>query len=464
MLRPSSQLILTVSAVMAFFASVVFYFMPFQGVFELFGASKQTVFLSLLGISAVAAIWVTVLDGAVTPQELNTLLLYLPLAVYIGIIATTTKVYMGDTMPLMVLSFINPVFVFLAMRAIPRKRVIVTLLYICGLIYVVLAGLAFQKTLGNNVVDLRQAFADYFTHETWEEARITHQNISEFLAYTILIGTAYISFKRPVSSLALIAVSLLAFFLMLAAGGRTATVAALLVVISFGLHLVGRFDKKLMMLMAAGFVGLVAMLATVDSSVYIKMLEQSDFVGAKRFLSLFDSDDQTMRGEFFANAWELWLLNTKNMIIGSGMNYFPVYGNYYDLGAYPHNIFLELLAEYGVVGLVAFCLPVIYILYWRHREFGNFYGNSALENAIFAIFLFKFIDMNYTGGLRECWTFVFFTMLLLPRIENTKAGKGLVFNTSRKRKRRKGKGRSKSRSKSVEQVPQTAAAVSGSTS
>jgi len=84
-----------------------------------------------------------------------------------------------------------------------------------------------------------------------------------------------------------------------------------------------------------------------------------------RFVKLFRQvgDDSVVlsanRFSYFGFAIKLWL---SAPIFGNGLGSFSIsYRNMELSGSYPHNMFLEILAEYGLIGLVLFLMVLVYV-------------------------------------------------------------------------------------------------------
>jgi len=55
----------------------------------------------------------------------------------------------------------------------------------------------------------------------------------------------------------------------------------------------------------------------------------------------------------FSSAFEMI---SESPLMGKGLGSFPIYFNEYDVPDYPHNMIIEILAEIGIVGLMAFSI------------------------------------------------------------------------------------------------------------
>jgi O-antigen ligase len=224
--------------------------------------------------------------------------------------------------------------------------------------------------------------------------------------YFALMGYDFKKIKKYFRCL-LFLLGLLSFFSMLLIGGRSSIISTIVVVGgSFLLSLKRSKDKKIIFI---SFFAIMILLIVLRTYIF-------ETAAVKRFLPLlnFSSFDPISRILLYKKALELFSLNLKNLIFGAGINYFPVYINAYSCGFYPHNIFLELLAEYGVFGTILFLSPIFFILKVRKKRFGSIVGNSPEEELIFLLALYFWIVYMFTKGLRVSWELIFFTYLLMP--------------------------------------------------
>lgn len=76
-----------------------------------------------------------------------------------------------------------------------------------------------------------------------------------------------------------------------------------------------------------------------------------------RFMVLFTEDSggasSSGRIDRFSSAFEMI---SESPLMGKGLGSFPIYFNEYDVPDYPHNMIIEILAEIGIVGLMAFSI------------------------------------------------------------------------------------------------------------
>lgn len=84
----------------------------------------------------------------------------------------------------------------------------------------------------------------------------------------------------------------------------------------------------------------------------------------------------------------------ENPILGLGIGGFGIYAYKLDENIYPHNIFLEIGAELGIVGLVLFTAAIIYIFVLSIKLIKH-----PHIQIYFALFLFVFFNYLKSGGL-----------------------------------------------------------------
>jgi O-antigen ligase len=96
-----------------------------------------------------------------------------------------------------------------------------------------------------------------------------------------------------------------------------------------------------------------------------------------------------------------------NPIFGNGVGSWPIYFDTLDERNYPHNILVEILTEFGLVGFLFFCILLILVF----RNIGSFLKSGQFYPAvlIFLLFLNTFINAFVSGDLPD--NRVFFTMV-----------------------------------------------------
>ncbi|MEW9698216.1 O-antigen ligase family protein [Paenibacillus sp. SI8] len=117
----------------------------------------------------------------------------------------------------------------------------------------------------------------------------------------------------------------------------------------------------------------------------------------------------------YATAIAMW---SEHPVVGEGVGSFPIQYNGLDTTGYPHNIFLEILSETGIVGLILFLALLLAAL---HRLFVDsiklkIWLNSA-HLCVLLGFTYMFMNANVSGDLNENRVFFSFMALCFSLIE-----------------------------------------------
>ena len=126
----------------------------------------------------------------------------------------------------------------------------------------------------------------------------------------------------------------------------------------------------------------------------------------KRLLWLANEDvqDSSMRFELWSAAIQLWLQSPSSLLFGHGPQQFPLLAGYDDPGLYPHNFILELLSEYGLLGLSLFLsAPCYLILCQAKRGWAHF---TKLKSPFFLVYYLAVL--SFSGALESLWPLFFF--------------------------------------------------------
>ena len=126
----------------------------------------------------------------------------------------------------------------------------------------------------------------------------------------------------------------------------------------------------------------------------------------KRLLWLANEDvqDSSMRFELWSAAIQLWLQSPSSLLFGHGPQQFPLLAGYDDPRMYPHNFILELLSEYGLIGLSLFLsAPCYLILCQAKRGLAHF---TKLKSPFFLVYYLAVL--SFSGALESLWPLFFF--------------------------------------------------------
>lgn len=129
-------------------------------------------------------------------------------------------------------------------------------------------------------------------------------------------------------------------------------------------------------------------------------------LGIQRFLWLFESDidDPSKRLTLWIAAIQCWLESPQTIFLGIGPQQFPEFAGYGIKGMYPHNIILETLAEYGLVGLF---LLVAAPLFLFRKTLCRQLACGTNDCAPLLFLCYQFILFMFTGSLASMWPLFF---------------------------------------------------------
>jgi len=241
-----------------------------------------------------------------------------------------------------------------------------------------------------------------------------YQNINVYIGMFIISSFYFIRNKQVIKKYVLFLAIIFGVFTASIIGGRGGFVAILFVLCIYIIRLFLRnYKNKLFIFRYIFYTSIIAIttLIFIDKLLFI----YDNALTINRLSTLFNADDSSQRIYLFTNAIELFLSSWKTFLFGGGINSFPIYIKSYSLGMYPHNVILELLAEYGIFGFFLFIFPILYVFYKRKLSGYFIYCESLVEDMVIKMyFVYFWILAQFTGGLRYSWVLIFFTFLLMP--------------------------------------------------
>jgi O-antigen ligase len=98
---------------------------------------------------------------------------------------------------------------------------------------------------------------------------------------------------------------------------------------------------------------------------------------------------------YYNQSLDYW---KQNFLFGSGIGSWPILHNGVDVNNYPHNIFLEIGTELGLMGIVLFIVMHVYLIKALHGANKKFYSFSLM---ITSILIFYFINTLVSGDVNE---------------------------------------------------------------
>lgn len=188
--------------------------------------------------------------------------------------------------------------------------------------------------------------------------------------------------------------------LLMSVVGARSVFVALIIVLLTNLFFKSKFN----------FLLLFIVLSLVYLTFHRFLIQLSENILLMQRFAALGEDDSSSRVFLFSSAIDLWLLDVKTFLFGSGIGYFPIYINADGPGWYPHNFILEILAELGVVAL----MPIVFLLFMAFSNGNIIYRVSPIyEIHVFSFFLYCFISYQFMGGLNSIWLPMFFMFLVI---------------------------------------------------
>lgn len=401
--------------IIAFFivtAALLFSYLPFLYFLPYLKIEKSSIFILLIILIIILFIIKNIKYIHTKAIKLNKHHTYIFL-LYMGFVFYALFSYLvigdllNDTFTIRTLSIVNPIFAIFAMVCIKNKRhVIITLFIYSGCYFLLLI-------VGYFAGDIQLAF-NYFQIFFYGVEKPAYQNINMYIGLFTLCMIRLVNKNSLIIRNIKFILSIFCIFGMLQIGGRASLVAILVV---FLLHFSARFLSSKFNSLFIFKIIIIYTSSLIVLSFYVDniLLFFQNTIAGQRFLILTDSSDSSQRIYLFSKAIELFLRDPKNIIFGAGINGYPIYISSKSAGYYPHNILLELLCEYGILGTILFLSHIIYILRLRKKKLGSYYGNSFDEQTFFLLFIYFSIINLFTSGLRYSWVFIFFTYLMIPQ-------------------------------------------------
>ena len=236
------------------------------------------------------------------------------------------------------------------------------------------------------------------------------------LTFLFLVGE-----KRKIIKFFTFISIMLVSFLFFSAGGRMPIVALLIAVIYAAYQLI-KIHKGVVFVRK----GTKTLLyASLFGSVVIVFLAAKGFFNTLlyRFGVLFHEAGGGLsasgRIERFITALDIF---KQNPIFGAGLGSFPIYYNGIDLPDYPHNIVLEILAEFGLIGFVVFSLYFLLTIYRGMIVKDRRWYMSNLQLTVACLFIYYLANSMVSGDVNSNRPMYVFMSLLcvIPFIKKIK--------------------------------------------
>lgn len=192
--------------------------------------------------------------------------------------------------------------------------------------------------------------------------------------------------------------------LMLGLGSRGPFVAmfiSAMVIVGVNLRL-GRNIRQI----TAQLVGLIAIICVIIGTVFF--FETSGMELPRTVQRLQEAREQGFEGSTrFEGYVTTWRMLDESPIVGRGIGSWPVLTGRGDIRAYPHNIFLEIFFELGLVGLLLFVALLLYV--WRLIPPVRVLRREPWMMLAVAQLLSAFLNANISGDMNDnklFWAFL----------------------------------------------------------
>ncbi|WP_158247311.1 O-antigen ligase family protein [Geothermobacter hydrogeniphilus] len=215
-------------------------------------------------------------------------------------------------------------------------------------------------------------------------------------ASLLLLTVAIYSNMHKIIKLACLSWVVFGSYILLVIGGRGPFIAVAVPVLLIGLL---TFSFRQGVYKNKGF--FIIFLIAIFGGFYLNHLLDSDYVPVtlRRLMLLFGNDignSAVERLHFIKDSINYWV---SAPILGHGIGSWPILNNGSDVRGYPHNVFLEVIVEFGIIG---FLLLIGFIV----KSISNLVRDDRLryDPIILAIVMFlmnTFINSLFSGDLPD---------------------------------------------------------------
>lgn len=291
------------------------------------------------------------------------------------------------------LYLINTITIFLCTNFSKLKFYVTKIIYGLSLFYLIACFASFYFLAENQA----SGFINIFTIFGINFDGSIYQNIGLWLSFLVLISFNYLkntsnNFNQNKSNFFFhLFVFISSFIFLMIIGARGAFIATICSL----LFLTRNFNPKIFLNILLLFVFTFGIIFSLSPD---NLLAGNSTIF--RLLGLLNSSDDSARIYLFSNAIDLWTTNFYTLFFGGGVKSFPIYINQNITGWYPHNIFLEVLCELGILGFFIF-LKILAIAATNINQ--NEIGTAL---SIFIILLFC-----VTGSIDSSYQILFFLSL-----------------------------------------------------
>lgn len=235
------------------------------------------------------------------------------------------------------------------------------------------------------------------------------------LGIVVLIGMSWFSSQKTKATTGLLII--FSFLILVMSGGRMPLLAVGISVVALMIFSMRLSLSQQKIYLNSGSVKILKFVAL--AAVALIPLSQTAFLDTtlRRVTSLFSGNDESAfaRINLYETAWEMFY---NNPLFGQGWGSFSLFYFGTDEKVYPHNLFLEVLAEIGLIGLLTFLLMLATSIFLGYRALTI--DKSSLSLTVVGAFVFCFFNAMTSGDLTDNkLVFTFMSLLIIaPSILN----------------------------------------------
>lgn len=230
---------------------------------------------------------------------------------------------------------------------------------------------------------------------------------TNYLAFGRVIGIGfiivfvYMLFHIKKYFYQILSLTILSFFiwLLINSGGR-GPFLSILIVIFIALVAGFKFNSNAKIVIKNYIPYLVIFILILIILFSYLFISGSTLVTIKRISTIFIKEDMglsvALRLQYYKSSLSLWM---KNPIFGNGIGSWPILMGFGDKPGYPHNIFIEIAVEVGLLGLVLFITLIMFAIHKLNLH--NHLRNNSLKMMIFLIFCFLFLRTLISGEIND---------------------------------------------------------------
>lgn len=285
--------------------------------------------------------------------------------------------------------FLNTATLFFCTYYSFLREYVVKILFLAGIIYMSFSISTFYSLISSNSVG---GFVNIFVLSGLDDSgQDFYQNYGSWLAILLIISAYFMNiFLNQKSKTKFLLFSIpfsfsLIFMLLLGARGA----------------FVGAIVGLIYLLRNIGFKNLfVSAILVSIFLIPLALFNQDILLTISRFSALLSGTDDSARLFMFSQAIDLWSQDMFTILFGGGIKSYPIFIGENNLGWYPHNIFLEILCELGIVGLLIFI-----------RIFYSAFQNKKNDLLMTSLTLCMVLIYSFTGGMHDLYNIFFFLAL-----------------------------------------------------